>query len=56
MCFMFLEDKFRNEMVFYQLKGNVCFGMLGNLCLDMWEGKLIIKKYIEKIVFIKEVF
>lgn len=56
MCFTFSEDKFRNEMVFHQSKGNACSGMLGNLCSDMWEGTLIIKKYTEKIVFTKEVF
>lgn len=55
MCFMFSEDKFRNEMVFHQSKGNACSGMLGNLCSDMWEGTLIIRIILRKL-FLQQKF
>lgn len=56
MCFMFSEDKFRNEMVFHQPKGNACSGMLGNLCSDMWEGTLIIRIILRKLFLQKKFF
>lgn len=56
MCFMFSEDKFGNEMVFHQPKGNACSGMLGNLCSDMWEGMLIIRTILRKVFLQKKFF